>query len=191
MQVSTSTALETLRGIARQGEFWECSGVEQKHLDVIEANRGDAPLDETVDAFVTLFEAVKKRKAAPTSHTNRLFENLAPTRRPGERMSDVVVAFQTLYSFHRDTHLLDDRIEKAAVESLGTISECMQEGDDRQIALKLYMQGPETFPQRLAEYREKNRASIERMAAPQAAGLIDEKLDWILVGDCEVATRTE
>lgn len=175
-------ALAVLGRVARQGEFWECSGVEQKHLGIIEKHLGTADLGEAVDAFVKLFEFEKERTACPTSRANLVYPKLADMARPGEPIGSVVEAYRRLVPFERQRQPLDDW--RHALDSLEQINAQMKDGEDRQFLVNLFTRDPNGFSQNLAHRRESDRKAVREMARdPLPKATVDERLDWILVGD--------
>jgi hypothetical protein len=137
-------ALENLGGIARRGEFWDCGGVKEKHLGIIQDSlRPQEDVLEATDAFVKLFDVYDSKTAAPTTPTNRAWPKLAAMAQPGESMGTVVEAFSQLVGFESQRQLLDG--VRHGMRSMENINDKLETGGDRLALVSEFKQDPDGF----------------------------------------------
>ena len=138
------SALGMLDGIAKRGEFWDCGGVKENHLSVIEESlRPKEDLLEATEAFVSLFETYKGKMAAPTTPTNQAWPKLAAMARPGESMKSVVANFADLVGFESKRQLLDGA--RHGMRSMENINAQLKPEDDRTQAVSEFKKDPDAF----------------------------------------------
>lgn len=137
-------SLEILGGIAKRGEFWDCGGVKENHLAIIEKNlRPQESLLEATEAFADLFEVYKDKSAAPTTPTNLAWPKLAAMAGSGESMKSVVSSFADLVGFESERQLIDGA--RHGMRSMENIHAELKPGEDRRQAIQRFKQDPDAF----------------------------------------------
>lgn len=191
MRVSAKNpAIEVLSTIARRGEFWECVGVEQTHLGVVESSM--QPGDDVVEmskVMVDLFEEEKRHTACPTSAVNRSFPALAELRRPGEPMADLVEDYKRLIPFERERKYID--APRNALATMKEISEHLGPYDNRHFCVTMFMQDPGHFADNLERYHQENRGKVEELVAAPREVDFQLEPDWLSINAIEVPLQAD